>query len=157
MGHGMRYDLNSFALIFSVLISAVIFSSTSFADISVKKPKQLIGIFKAVDGSALSLDGKIYKLYGIQGPTARQKCKKGALPWLCGAAAKKFLSQQINGVVLRCGLTESKAVHCFIKGRELSIIILKAGWAVSTIKSKAHKRAEAYARKKGLGLWPKKR
>ena len=59
----MRYDLNSFALIFSVLISVFNFSSTSFADISVKKPKQLIGIFKAVDGSALSLDGKIYKLF----------------------------------------------------------------------------------------------
>ena len=157
MGHEMRYDLDSFALIFSVIICAIIFSSKSFADNSVKKPKQLIGIFKAVDGSALSLDGKIYRLDGIQGPAARQKCKKGALPWLCGAAAKKFLSQQINGAILRCGLKEPKAVQCFLKGRDLSVTILKAGWAVSAIKSDAHKRAEAYARKKGLGLWPKKR
>ena len=57
---------------------------------------------------------------------------------------------------MRCGLREATVVQCFLKGRDLSLVIIRAGWAVASIKSKAHKKAEDYAREKGLGLWPKK-
>ncbi|MEE3007661.1 MAG: hypothetical protein VX376_05475, partial [Pseudomonadota bacterium] len=70
--------------------------------------------------------------------------------------AKKFLLQKTDGLVLRCGLREATVVQCFLKGRDLSLVIIRAGWAVATIESKVHKKAEDYARKKGLGLWPKK-
>ena len=152
----MRYNLTNFALIFSIFFCGYGLPFTGVAEDLKKESKQLIGIFKVVDGSSLSFDGKIYKLYGAQGPASHQKCKKGALPWLCGAAAKKFLLQKTDGLVLRCGLREATVVQCFLKGRDLSLVIIRAGWAVATIKSKAHKKAEAYARKKGLGLWPKK-
>ena len=152
----MRYNLTNFALIFSIFFCGYGLPFTGVAEDLKKGSKQLIGIFKVVDGSSLSFDGKIYKLYGVQGPAAHQKCKKGALPWLCGAAAKKFLLQKTDGLVLRCGLREATVVQCFLKGRDLSLVIIRAGWAVATIESKAHKKAEEYARKKGLGLWPKK-
>ena len=152
----MRYHLTNFALILTIFSTANGFPLTSLAEDLKKEPKQLVGIFKVVDGTSLSLDGEIYKLYGVQGPASRQKCKKGALPWLCGAAAKKFLLQKTDGLVLRCGLREATVVQCFLKGRDLSVVIIRAGWAVASIESKAHKTAEALARKNGLGLWPKK-
>ena len=152
----MRYHLTNFALILSIFFCVYGLRCTGLAEELKKESKQLIGIFNVVDGSSLSFDGKIYKLYGAQGPTSRQKCKKGSLPWLCGAAAKKFLLQKTDGLVLRCGLREATVVQCFLKGRDLSVVIIRAGWAVATIENKAHKKAEAYARKNGLGLWPKK-
>ena len=149
----MRYNI---ALIFAIFFCVYGLPFCGVAEDSKKESKQLIGIFKVVDGSSLSFDGKIYKLYGAQGPASHQKCKKGALPWLCGAAAKKFLLQKTDGLVLRCGLREATVVQCFLKGRDLSLVIIRAGWAVATIESKSHKKAEVYARKNGLGLWPKK-
>ena len=153
---GMRYHLTNFAFILSIFFCVYGLPCTGLAEDLKKESKQLIGIFKVVDGSSLSFDGKIYKLYGAQGPASRQKCKKGSLPWLCGAAAKKFLLQQTDGLVLRCGVREATVVQCFLKGRDLSVVIIRAGWAVANIERKAHKKAEAYARKNGLGLWPKK-
>ena len=152
----MRYHLTNFAFILSIFFCVYGLPCTGLAEDLKKESKQLIGIFKVVDGSSLSFDGKIYKLYGAQGPASRQKCKKGSLPWLCGAAAKKFLLQKIDGLVLRCGVREATVVQCFLKGRDLSLVIIRAGWAVATIESEAHKKAEVYARKNGLGLWPKK-
>ena len=146
----MPHTLSRLALTLSL-----IFFSICFTNISMAKPKQLIGVFKVIDGSGLSIDGKTYRLAGLQGPTSRQKCKKGALPWLCGAAAKKFLNKKVDGLILRCGLQEANKIQCFLKGRDLSVIIIKAGWAVSTIKNDTYKQAERHAQRNGLGLWPK--
>ena len=91
----MRYN---FALIFAISFWVYGLSFTGVAEDLKKESKQLIGIFKVVDGSSLSFDGKIYKLYGAQGPASHQKCKKGALPWLCGAAAKNFYYKKQMGL-----------------------------------------------------------
>jgi len=139
----------------ALTLSLIICISVCFKNIPTAKPKQLIGTFKVIDGSTLAIDGKTYRLAGLQGPTSRQKCKKGSLPWLCGAAAKKFVTQKIDGLILRCGLLEANTIQCFLKGRDLSVIIVKAGWAVSTIKNDTYKQAERHAQKNGLGLWPK--
>ena len=110
----MRYN---FALIFAISFWVYGLSFTGVAEDLKKESKQLIGIFKVVDGSSLSFDGKDYKLYGAQGPYLIRNAKKGALPWLCGAAAKKFLLQKRDEFVLRCGLREATIVQCFLKGR----------------------------------------
>ena len=58
---GMRYNI---ALIFAIFFCVYGLPFSGVAEDSKKESKQLIGIFKVVDGSSLSFDGKIYKLYG---------------------------------------------------------------------------------------------
>ena len=103
------------------------------------------------------MNGVLYRLAGIEAPNSRQKCKKGSLPWLCGAAAKRFLSKTISSSILTCKIERAGIVKCSIQDRDLAIIIVKAGWAVPTTKQRSLKAAELYAKKNGLGLWSGKK
>ncbi|MBB44892.1 MAG: hypothetical protein CMM43_02145 [Rhodospirillaceae bacterium] len=114
-------------------------------------------MFNVISGDTISLNGVVYKLEGIKAPNSRQKCKKGSLPWLCGAAAKQLLSQTIHGITLTCRIKREGSVRCDIQGHDLANIIAKAGWAVPTTKEHFLKEAELYARKNGLGLWTEKK
>ena len=46
---------------------------------------------RVIDAGTISANQKVFKLQGIIAPSAKQKCKIRALPWLCGAAARSFL------------------------------------------------------------------
>ena len=151
----VRYRLIKFLLAIFIFSSGSVFDGELSAKDTKEKSKQLVGVFKVLDGSTLSLDGNAYKLFGIRGPTSNQKCKKGALPWLCGAAARRFLLEKVNGDILNCGLISATEIKCFLKGRDLSVSVIAAGWAVSNVSDTKYKEAEANARKNGLGLWPK--
>jgi len=142
-------------LIFTLFI--LILTSICFTNSSTSNPKRIEGIFNVISGDTISLDGVIYKLDGITAPTPRQRCKKGSLPWLCGAAAKRFLSQAIHGTILKCKIKSVGSVKCNIQGRDLANIIAKAGWAVPTTKEHFLREAELYARKNGLGLWTERK
>ena len=46
------------------------------------------------------------------------------------AAARRFLLEKVNGDILNCGLIATE-IKCFLKGRDLSVSVIAAGWAVS--------------------------
>ena len=140
-----------------ITLFILIFTSICFPNLSMSNPKEIEGIFNVISGDTIAFNGVVYHLEGIKAPNSRQKCKKGSLPWLCGAAAKRFLSQTIHGIILTCKTKRARSVKCTIHGRDLAIIIVKAGWAVPTSKKRFLKAAELYARKNGLGLWPGKK
>ena len=140
-----------------ITLFTLILTSICFTNLSISNSKEIEGIFNVISGDTISLNGIVYKLEGIQAPNSRQKCKKGSLPWLCGAAAKRFLSQTIHGVILTCKINGAGSVKCNIEGRDLAITITKAGWAVPISKNRFLKAAELFARKNGLGLWTEKK
>ena len=147
----------STAKIVSITSFIVIFVSIFFTNLSTAYPKQITGIFNVLSGDTISFNGLVYQLEGVRAPSSRQKCKKGSLPWLCGAAAKRFLTQTIGGIIITCKIKRAGIVKCSIQDRDLAIIIVKAGWAVPTSKQRSLKAAELYARKNGLGLWTGKK
>ena len=147
----------STAKIVSITSFIVIFTSIFFTNLSTANPKQITGIFNVLSGDTISFNGLVYQLEGIRAPSSRQKCKKGSLPWLCGAAAKRFLAQTIGGIIITCKIKKAGIVKCSIHDRDLAIIIAKAGWAIPTSKQRSLKAAELYARKHGLGLWSGKK
>ena len=149
--------LTSTAKIFSITCFIVTFTSICHTNLTTANPKQITGIFNALSGDTISFNGLFYQLEGIRAPSSRQKCKKGSLPWLCGAAAKRFLAQTIGGIILTCKIKRAGIVKCSIQDRDLAIIIVKAGWAVPTTKQRSLKAAELYAKKNGLGLWSGKK
>ena len=131
----------------------LVFTSIYFTSLSTSKSKQIEGVFNVISGDSIALNGTIYQLEGIKAPSSLQKCKKGLLPWLCGAAAKRFLSKTIRGTTLVCVLKKVRTVKCLIQKGDLATLILKAGWAVTTSKEGTLKAAELYAWKNRLGLW----
>ena len=149
--------LISLAKVLSITLFIVIFTLICFTKLLTSNPKQIEGIFNVISGDTISFNGLVYQLEGIKAPSPRQKCKKGSLPWLCGAAAKRFLSQTIDGIILTCKIKRARIVKCFIQDRDLAIIIAKAGWAVPTLKQRSLKAAELYARTNDLGLWSGKK
>ena len=140
------------ALIF-IVIQALTLNLISPSNTSASPPKQLKAIFNVIDGGTLLLNGQPFKILNISVPGAKQKCKKGSLPWLCGAAAKKFLQQLISGKTLKCALYEQYNVQCFLNGRDLAVSLIKAGWAISITTKKEYKSAENKARRNKVGLW----
>ena len=149
--------LTSNAKILSITSFIVIFTSICFTSLSTANTKQITGIFNALSGDTILFNGLVYQLEGIRAPSSRQKCKKGSLPWLCGAAAKRFLAQTIGGIVLTCKIKRAGIVKCSIHDRDLAIILAKAGWAVPTSKQRSLKAAELHAKKNRLGLWSRKK
>ena len=149
--------LTSLAKKLSITLFFVIFTSICFTNLSTSNLKQIEGIFNVVSGDTISLNGVLYQLEGIEAPNSSQTCKKGSLPWLCGAAAKRFLSKTISSSILTCKIERAGIVKCSIQDRDLAIIIVKAGWAVPTTKQRSLNAAELYAKKNGLGLWSGKK
>ena len=142
---------------FIITLFILILTSICFTKSSRSNPKIIEGIFNVISGDTISLNGVIYKLEGIKAPNSRQKCKKGSLPWLCGAAAKRFLSQTTHNTKLTCKIKKAATVKCNIQGHDLATIVARAGWAVPISKERFLKAAEFYARKNGLGLWNRKK
>ena len=140
-----------------ITLFILIVTSICFTNLSTSSSKEIEGTFNAISGDTISLNGIVYKLEGIKAPTPRQKCKKGSLPWLCGAAAKRFLSQTIHVIILTCEIKRAGSVKCNIEGRDLATIIVKAGWAVPISNDHFLKEAELYARKNSFGLWTGKK
>ena len=140
-----------------ITLFILILTSIFFTNLSTSNSKEIEGIFNVISGDTISLNGVVYKLEGIKAPNSRQKCKKGSLPWLCGAAAKRFLSQTTHGIILTCKTKSAGSVKCNIRGRDLANIIVKAGWAVPISKEQFLKEAELYARENDLGLWTEKK
>jgi len=147
----------SLAQRFIITLFILILTSICLTTSSKANSKRIEGIFNVISGDTISLNGVIYKLEGIKAPNSRQKCKKGSLPWLCGAAAKRFLSKTIHDTKLTCKIKRAGTVKCNIQGHDLAIIIARAGWAVPISKERFLKAAEFYARKHGLGLWNTKK
>jgi len=87
----MMKNRNIFLLILAVLL--VNFSSVNS---NLKK-------LKIVDGDTIYLGKVKYRLYGIDAPETKQKCKRKNKDYLCGLEATKFLKFVIK---------EEKGVYC---------------------------------------------
>lgn len=112
------------------------------------------GTATAVDGATLTVDGRTVRLYGIVAPLAGQRCRSGALPWLCGAAAKEFLQGLVAGRRVICDVVSAPWARCEIGDDDLARSVVSAGWAVADPGTgDAYREAEAKARADKTGLW----
>ena len=108
-----------------------------------------------LDGGTLQFDTTVLRLYGVVAPSVRQKCRRGSLPWLCGAASRTFLEDTIAGRVVTCTVEKPGVGKCEVGGLDLSMRVVSAGWAVPANDGEAYRGAEASAQEAGLGLWRK--
>ena len=111
------------------------------------------GVAEVIDAGTLQIDDKVIKLHGLVVPSARQKCKRGSLPWLCGAAARKHLVGLAQGQTVRCLMVSAYHARCFADGTNLSKSVVRNGWAVPDTSGAVYREDGDLARREKLGMW----
>lgn len=138
-----------------VLISALAVVAVSPA----RAQEEIRGRAKVLSSDTLEVSGKRYRLFGIIGPSKDQKCKAGALPWLCGNAAYNHLVEHAEGKLVTCidkGISDDRkpVALCKAEGRDLGYIQVRNGWANADPKSEGgYQTAESAARASKVGFW----
>lgn len=115
--------------------------------------KVIEGPATVVDAGTLKIDDKIIKLQGVITPGARQKCLKGFLPWLCGAAARGHLVKLVQDKTIRCLKSGPYHARCFEGSVDLAKSLARNGWAVAAKDGRIYRDAEDAARAAKLGMW----
>lgn len=88
-----------------------------------------------VDGDSIELDGKVYRLYGIDAPDHGQICPDG---WPAAYEAEAYLGQLIGGKTITCmpiGLPERKEVDaiCRADGVDVGAAMVTGGMAYAFV------------------------
>jgi endonuclease YncB( thermonuclease family) len=122
--------------------------------------EEIRGRATVLSSDTLEISGRRFRLFGIIGPSKDQKCRAGALPWLCGNAAFNHLRDQVEGKLVTCvdkGLTDDQkpTALCKAEGRDLGYIQVRNGWANADPKSAGieYQTAESAARASKVGYW----
>lgn len=118
--------------------------------------------FYVIDGDTFSLNGRTYRLWGIDAPEKEQSCRLKSKDYLCGQAARDYLRSLVkDSATIRCetkprAKKETRIVAlCRVDGEDLAQLMVSAGWAVDyKFFSKGYyAAAEADARAAKRGLW----
>lgn len=122
---------------------------------SAEDPKVVEGDAQVVDAGTLVVDGTTLRLADIVAPGPRQKCLDGALPWLCGAAARQHLIRLIGDRPVRCEVKKPGVASCIAGQHDLSGAMVHDGWAVAEKGAEVYQDLEVEARAAKRGLWEK--
>ncbi|MEM7171126.1 MAG: thermonuclease family protein [Pseudomonadota bacterium] len=120
------------------------------------------------DGETLSLDGSVYRLYGVDAPEMDQYCIFRNRLFPCGQIAKDALTDMISESQIRCRAVrdlytvqseqvdndEAVVARCTANGYDLSKGMADTGWAMAHPKTGQRYRAiQLNAREAERGLW----
>ncbi|MBL6598191.1 MAG: hypothetical protein ISP41_04820 [Alphaproteobacteria bacterium] len=115
--------------------------------------KVIEGKATVIDAGTIKIGDKVVKLQGVITPGARQKCRKGSLPWLCGAAARTHLVKLVEDKTIRCLKSGPYHARCFEGSVDLAKSLARNGWAVAAKDGLIYRDAEDAARADKLGMW----
>jgi endonuclease YncB( thermonuclease family) len=123
------------------------------------KPVKLHYRVKVRDGGTLEAGGTVIRLAGIEAREADGRCTdKGGKDWACGAAARVALTKFIRYRAVSCsepdGTGKDYAARCTVGGVDLSVWMVRQGWAKPKDGAdKALADAAHAARTAHLGIW----
>ena len=122
--------------------------------------KSLDNSLRIIDGDTIILHSEKIRLYGIDTPEKKQKCKdKNGLSYLCGVVATNELKKIISSGQLFC---RKKATDrygrsisiCYVNGVNINSLMVKNGWALAYRKySMDYIDEEKEAKDKKMGIW----
>ena len=154
--------------LFLVISISLIFLSLTNIDVESQEIKFISGVAKVIDGDTIRIENKKIRLFGIDAPEKKQKCRK---PWLtilfltfnkdypCGEISTLKLKQKINDKFVTCKSTnldryKRLIAECFKNKTNINKWMVRNGYAVAYKKySKKYSASENIARKDKLGLW----
>ena len=154
-------------LIILIIISSIFFILT-YNDVRSENINKISGFAKVVDGDTIKINSKKIRLYGIDAPEKKQKCKKTYLTisfmsftkdYMCGEVSTQKLIKKINKQKLNCDILDVDRYkrligECFKKNINLNSWMVSNGYAVAYRKySKKYVSDEINAKNNKLGIW----
>ena len=154
-------------LIILIIISSIFFILT-YNDVRSENINKISGFAKVVDGDTIKINSKKIRLYGIDAPEKKQKCKKTYLTisfmsftkdYMCGELATQKLIKKINKQKLNCNILDVDRYkrligECFKRNINLNSWMVSNGYAVAYRKySKKYVSDEINAKINKLGIW----
>lgn len=126
-----------------------------------KTPNRVVqGEARAIEGDTLSINGTIVRLMGIDSPDRGQRCRNMRGRELdCFTVARRILESLLQGRNVECTIAERDRNRqfkgeCRADGVDLGGAMVARGWAFAyRALTPAYASSEAYAQRKGLGLW----
>jgi endonuclease YncB( thermonuclease family) len=154
-------------LIILIIISSIFFIVT-YNDVRSENINKISGFAKVVDGDTIKINSKKIRLYGIDAPEKKQKCKKTYLTisfmsftkdYMCGEVSTQKLIKKINKQKLNCNILDVDRYkrligECFKRNINLNSWMVSNGYAVAYRKySKKYVSDEINAKNNKLGIW----
>ena len=154
-------------LIILIIISSIFFILT-YNDVRSENINKISGFAKVVDGDTIKINSKKIRLYGIDAPEKKQKCKKTYLTisfmsftkdYMCGEVSTQKLIKKINKQKLNCNVIDVDRYkrligECFKRNINLNSWMVSNGYAVAYRKySKKYVSDEINAKNNKLGIW----
>ena len=154
-------------LIILIIISSIFFILT-YNDVRSENINKISGFAKVVDGDTIKINSKKIRLYGIDAPEKKQKCKKTYLTisfmsftkdYMCGEISTQKLIKKINKQKLNCNILDVDRYkrligECFKRNINLNSWMVSNGYAVAFRKySKKYVSDEILAKQESKGLW----
>ena len=154
-------------LIILIIISSIFFILT-YNDVRSENLNKISGFAKVVDGDTIKINSKKIRLYGIDAPEKKQKCKKTYLTisfmsftkdYMCGEVSTQKLIKKINKQKLNCNILDVDRYkrligECFKRNINLNSWMVSNGFAVAYRKySKKYVSDEINAKNNKLGIW----
>ncbi len=154
-------------LIILIIISSIFFILT-YNDVRSENINKISGYAKVIDGDTIKINSKKIRLYGIDAPEKKQKCKKTYLTisfmsftkdYMCGEVSTKKLIKKINKQKLNCNIFDVDRYkrligECFKRNINLNSWMVSNGYALAYRKfSKKYIPEETSAKNKKLGIW----
>ena len=154
-------------LIILIIISSIFFILT-YNDVRSENINKISGFAKVVDGDTIKINSKKIRLYGIDAPEKKQKCKKTYLTisfmsftkdYMCGELSTQKLIKKINNQKLNCNIIDVDRYkrligECFKRNINLNSWMVSNGYAVAYRKySKKYVSDEINAKNNKLGIW----
>ena len=154
-------------LIILIIISSIFFILT-YNDVRSENINKISGFAKVVDGDTIKINSKKIRLYGIDAPEKKQKCKKTYLTisfmsftkdYMCGEVSTQKLIKKINKQKLNCNILNVDRYkrligECFKRNINLNSWMVSNGYAVAYRKySKKYVSDEINAKNNKLGIW----
>jgi len=118
-----------------------------------------VGVPEVVDGETVRVEGKTFRLYGIDAPDIAQTCNIRGRNYNCGRVSMTALMDLVAGVKIRCVPRRNSPgtpvlANCFAAEYDLSEGMVHTGWALAMPRAGTkYARIEARAKNAKRGLW----
>ena len=122
-------------------------------------PTAITGIARVVDGDSLVIKQTRLRLHGIDAPETNQQCFRDSKAWPCGKEATSTLAAIVENTRLNCAVLDRDRykrliVRCAVDKIDLGERLVRLGLAMAyTQYSEDYVQAEAFARKRRVGIW----
>jgi endonuclease YncB( thermonuclease family) len=121
---------------------------------------EMTGRARIIDGDTIQISQQRIRLFGIDAPEGKQRCKLNGKPWRCGQQSTFALAQFIGKAWVRCNERDRDRYKrivavCYLGNKDINAWMVSNGWAVDypQYSKGAYKTEQLHAKQGKLGLW----